>query len=507
MGCSITSSGKGIQIPVKEIHVTRERGRKDFSDLESLVESVKKHGLIHPIVVAKRDEGGFELLAGERRFKACLILGQVEVPCMFREDLTELEKKEIELEENMRRRNLVWSEEIEILRQIDELKREVHGENVPWHGGEEGWSLEKTAELAGKSLSQAQREVSFAKLLQARPDIKKKVENFPLNVAIKMAKRTLDGEEIAKLESEGKLKFDWTLKLGNALELIKEVPSESVDLLVTDPPYGNPIIEDCGVKKQTPAKGASYTLTMKPSDNLGPKEVEALIRKLAPELFRVLKPASHIYMFFAMELYQPLIDALTDAGFVINPVPIIWDKGSVTGPFLGYSYQNCYEPILFGHKPPRSKRLTGAMKAILQGKPPRGDEKIHPFQKSREIIRILIHQSSNPGDTVLDPFAGSGETLLVARKLVRKGIGFELDKENFLAAQARLLKVEEIEEGDIEIESDEEGDPGVSDFRTLKPGTSEWIGFWKAHPEQQKEMIKFMEELKEKETGNDQSMS
>jgi len=497
---SLVSSGKGIQIPVKDIHVTRERGRKDFSDLESLVDSIRKHGLIHPIVVATREEGGFELLAGERRFRACLMLGQVEVPCMFREELSGLERKEIELEENIRRRNLVWSEEIEVLRQIDELKREIHGEKTQGPSDSKGWTLQKTADLAGKSFSQTQREVGFAQLLLERPELKEKVKDLPLNVAIKMARRIIEGERLAELETQGKLKFDWTLELGDARSLIKKVPDSSVDLIITDPPYGNPVIEECGIHKQQPAKGASYTLTMKPADNLGPKEVEALIRELAPELFRVLKPTSHIYMFFAMELYQPLIDALTDAGFVINPVPIIWDKVSVTGPFLGYSYQNCYEPVLFGCKPPRSKRLANAMKAIIQAKPVRGEEKIHPFQKGEGIIRAFINQSSNLGDTVLDPFAGSGEVLVSSRRLLRKGFGFELDKENFLAAQARMLRLEEVDEEEVEEEGDEGESAGskVTDFKTLEPGTSVWMGFWKAHPEQQEEMITFMMEQEEK---------
>ena len=460
--------------------------------MESLVESVQKHGLIHPIVIAKRDDGRYDLIAGERRFRACLLLGWTEVPCMFREELPAIERKEIELEENIHRRNLVWSEQIEILRQIDELKRAIHGEILPGQKSETGWNLSKTADLAGKSLTQTSREISLARLLKERPDLKEKVENLPMNAAIRQAEQILERERTAALEARGALKFDWSLKLGDARTLIKELADESVDLIVTDPPYGIDKLEEGRGTDDGASNGQVYTLTMKESDNLTFEQTCILLRELAPELYRVCKPSAHIYVFHSAQVYQPLIDALREVGFLMDWAPLIWDKGTTGGPFLGYAYQATYEPILFGHKPPRTKRLAGAMKNILHAKPTSGKNKIHPFQKGPEIIKTLIEQSSLPGNVVLDPFAGSGETLVVARRLLRQGLGFELNFENFLSAQARLLK---IDGKDVEASL-----PG--DFREIVPRTPEWMAYWKAHPKKQQEMIEYMKELEKKGEGS-----
>jgi DNA modification methylase len=75
-------------------------------------------------------------------------------------------------------------------------------------------------------------------------------------------------------------------------------------------------------------------------------------------------------------------------------------------------------------------------------------KKLHPFEKPPKLIQFLINQSSILGDTVLDTFCGSGRTILESKKLNRNAIGFELNHQHFLQAQARLMFPElESEEG------------------------------------------------------------
>ena len=188
----------------------------------------------------------------------------------------------------------------------------------------------------------------------------------------------------------------------------------------------------------------SYTTLMKPEDNADQEHVENLMFQLAPEFERVLKPGGHFYVFFGFELYPAIFEAFTKAGMLVNPVPLVWDKGRTTSPFRGYDYSPCYEPILFGRKPPKEKRrLTRPGKTIIQVSPDSAKDKIHPFQKPLELLEYFIEQSTNTGDTVLDPFAGSATTLIACKRKARKGIGFEKNNDHYQDAQKALRQTKE----------------------------------------------------------------
>lgn len=93
-------------LAISRIHVG-ERRREDMGDLQGLAESIEKYGLLHPVVV---DEEA-HLVAGGRRLVACQMLGWSMVPVTYLGDLTEAERREIELEENLRRKDLTAYEE------------------------------------------------------------------------------------------------------------------------------------------------------------------------------------------------------------------------------------------------------------------------------------------------------------------------------------------------------------------------------------------------------------
>lgn len=94
-------------IPVTEIVPNTEQPRKEFShaDLEDLVASIKKHGILQPITVTEREDGGYELIAGERRLRAATIAGLATVPAIVR-SANQQEKLELALIENIQRQNL-----------------------------------------------------------------------------------------------------------------------------------------------------------------------------------------------------------------------------------------------------------------------------------------------------------------------------------------------------------------------------------------------------------------
>lgn len=107
-------------LPINEIKVTGRR-REDFGDIDGLAESIRKYGLLHAITVD--DESN--LIAGERRLRACKSLGWSEIPVRLLRELTDDEKAEIELEENVRRKDLTPYEQSRVLVKLAEVAANV----------------------------------------------------------------------------------------------------------------------------------------------------------------------------------------------------------------------------------------------------------------------------------------------------------------------------------------------------------------------------------------------
>lgn len=114
------TSSKTERIPLADVRVTNRR-REEFGDIEGLAESIRKYGLFHPIVVDEENN----LIAGERRLRACRFLEWSEIPARMYRELTDDEKSEIELEENLRRKDLTPYEQSRNLVKLAETAAKV----------------------------------------------------------------------------------------------------------------------------------------------------------------------------------------------------------------------------------------------------------------------------------------------------------------------------------------------------------------------------------------------
>ena len=99
--------GKVVEIPIADIRVNRKQSRTVFDDekLNELASSIKEHGVVQPIIVRKSDNGIYEIVAGERRWRACRKIGVKNIPAIIK-DLDEKETTEIALIENIQREDL-----------------------------------------------------------------------------------------------------------------------------------------------------------------------------------------------------------------------------------------------------------------------------------------------------------------------------------------------------------------------------------------------------------------
>jgi ParB-like chromosome segregation protein Spo0J len=112
-------------IAIKDIRAS-DRRREEFGDIEALAKSIAEYGLINPITV----DSEYNLLAGERRMRACKALKWKEIPCRLYGDLTDKERQEIEIEENVRRKDLTAAERSKTLVDLAEFAAEVLRETV-----------------------------------------------------------------------------------------------------------------------------------------------------------------------------------------------------------------------------------------------------------------------------------------------------------------------------------------------------------------------------------------
>jgi site-specific DNA-methyltransferase (adenine-specific) len=200
-----------------------------------------------------------------------------------------------------------------------------------------------------------------------------------------------------------------TLVEGDARELLAGLPDESIDLVVTDPPYEFD-------------RGASYF-----------REFFAVLPDTAwlgilDELYRVLAADAHCYLLCDRRT-KPIFEAdALQASFRVHH-PLIWDKGSIG--LGGGAWRPRYEFICFlekGHRPGNSRSLPDILQAprVARG---------YPTEKPVSLLATLIEQSSDPGELVLDPFCGSGNTGKAARHLGRRALLCDIDT---TVAQRRL---------------------------------------------------------------------
>jgi site-specific DNA-methyltransferase (adenine-specific) len=212
-----------------------------------------------------------------------------------------------------------------------------------------------------------------------------------------------------------------TIYLGDARDVVETIADVSVDLIVTDPPYG--------MNYDSGWSGAAVHLD-------GTRLCLRMYRQLLPGLQRVLKDGSHVYWFTRWDVWPDAYDAI--APFLPVKNALIWDKGH---PGMGnlevYGYS--YEMAVFAAKGHRALN-GGRPNSIFRYNPVPVASRNHPTEKPLGLIAEWITRSSNPGDVVFDPFMGSGTTLRAAKDLGRRAIGIEIEERYCEIAVKRLAQ-------------------------------------------------------------------
>ena len=210
----------------------------------------------------------------------------------------------------------------------------------------------------------------------------------------------------------------------DAVGWLRDLPAESVDLLITDPAYES-------LEKHR-AIGTTTRLKHSKSSSNDWFKIFPNVRfgELFQAAYRALKPNTHFYLLCDAETMFVAKPDAEQAGFRFWK-PLVWDKRTIG---MGYHYRARYEFILFFEKGKRRLNDLGVPDVISVPRIRGG----YPAEKPAEVAEVLIKQSSQPGEVVADPFMGSGSVGVAAMRLGRRFLGNDLNPEAVRIAAQRL---------------------------------------------------------------------
>lgn len=220
---------------------------------------------------------------------------------------------------------------------------------------------------------------------------------------------------------------------GECVEQLKLLDDNSIDLIVTDPPYKTTSRGNAGnsggmLQKSINKKGQVFAY-----NNIDCSEY-------APEFYRVLKDGSHCYVMTNHVNLIKMLNTFTNCGFHFIKC-LIWDKGNK---IMGQYYMSQFEYIMFFRKGKGIKINhcgTSDILSIPNIKLKGIDGKnLHDTEKPVELMKILINNSSQQNGIVLDPFMGIGSTGIACKELDRQFIGIEIDDNYYKIAQRRIYE-------------------------------------------------------------------
>ena len=208
-----------------------------------------------------------------------------------------------------------------------------------------------------------------------------------------------------------------TVLQGDCVEIMRGMQSGSVDFVVTDPPY---ITRYCARDGRKVAN----------DDNA------RWLKPAFAQMHRLLKPAAFCISFYGWNKADLFIDAWRSAGFRIGGHLVFRKRYPSSTRFLRYQHEQAYL-LVKGEPAAPAQPIPDVIEFPYTG------NKLHPTQKPLAALKPLIDAFCPAGGIVLDPFAGSGSSLVAARQLGRRFIGIELDEQHHRTATTRLQEAQQ----------------------------------------------------------------
>lgn len=421
-------------IPFEEISVLEDRQRREFAP-EALVElasSITANGLIHPVVVRKQGNETV-LVAGERRIRAMEYIwnfGETVrcgdhsfpehmVPCLYLGEIDPIDAFEIELEENIRRMDLTWQERAQATKRLFDLRNQRAEKN-----GTPPPTIQEFAKVVDGqkdidiSARNVRRDVILADNLTNPVVAKAKTPDEAMK-ALKRQENEAKNVELARTVGATLTRDSHTLLQGDCLTVLETLPELAFDVILTDPPYGIDAqdFNDSGGLAGGGGDGSHFY-----DDSYETWKV--LMEGLFSRLERICKIQAHLYLFCDIDRFHELRGLALLSGWKPFRTPIIWHNPTGNrAPWPQQGPQRKWQVVLYAI---RGEKPTQALYPDITVFP--SDSNLgHPAQKPVSLYIDLLRRSVRPGDTVLDPFCGSGTIFPAAHQLKCIATGIERD--------------------------------------------------------------------------------
>jgi hypothetical protein len=243
---------------------------------------------------------------------------------MYQDTIEPILMREIELEENIQRKDFTPAEAALAVAELHKLKQEIHGK-AKQGVKTDGWSLEKTAESLGVSRGNVIESLYLAEMIGMFPTLKESKTKSEMKSTAKLMTKISDTmASLKKHEEVSKTQNAYNVVQQDASYFMSTLPSGKFHCFVTDPPYGINIQDTMmGVGGKTGGENSSGI-----TFNDSKEEMDFSISVLAKELFRVTTHDAQGFIFVAPEFFYPIRDTFIAAGWKAYIKPIIWIKNA-----------------------------------------------------------------------------------------------------------------------------------------------------------------------------------
>jgi site-specific DNA-methyltransferase (adenine-specific) len=241
-----------------------------------------------------------------------------------------------------------------------------------------------------------------------------------------------DAYQVRSLEAS----MNYEIRQGDALELLRGLDPGSVDAVITDPPYcagaiseSQRAVADGQGRRSENLKRFGWFV----GDNMGTAGLTALLRAVAFEATRAVKPTGSMLIFCDWRMLTTLAPAIESAGVRYQGL-VVWDKGSMG---LGLGFRNQHELIMHFTFGAPEYHDAGTSNVLRVGRIHASDRE-HQTEKPPGLLDRLVRVVAPIGGLVVDPFCGSGSTGVAALRLGRRFIGCDRALEHVETARRRI---------------------------------------------------------------------
>lgn len=391
-------------IPLSSITIHREdRQRRVLDDIDSLSDSIARLGLINPITI---DHNNI-LIAGERRLEACRRLGWTHITAQFLEDLTTTERILIELEENIKRKDISWQEHTAAIAKYHAVRKEE----------DPAWNDTRTAEAIGMSQQNITKHLTVARELSSPL-----VQSSPtFTTAIERAKSVARKRDDL-LHTHASCVDTQQILTADFLEWAPSYTGPKFNVIHCDFPYGINYHQAPGQKSSNPAR---YLDT--------PETYWQLFKALSVNLDNFCAKDAHIIFWFSPNLYCQTWEMLKLLdGFTFEEHPLVWHRpGEGIAPDPYRRPRRVYELAFYGWR--GEAKINRIVENVFSAPTSREH---HPHEKSQAMLEHFFSMFVDRHTQLFDPTCGSGSALRAAQSLGASNI-LGLEKEEEFADVAR----------------------------------------------------------------------